>query len=248
MKGIDMSNSRYELNGRTAVITGASIGLGREIARILAGRGVRLVLAARRADLLEQTAAELRTVTDVEALPLDVSENAERLIDAAVDRFGGIDILVNNASELGPSPMPRLLDYHWSDLERVMRVNVLAPLHLIQLAVPRMHRNGGGVIFNITSDAGVNAYAGWGGYGSSKAALEHLSRILAAEIGELPVRLYVVDPGDMNTEMHRLAEPGVDLSHLPGPEGAAAAIVKLAEAGRAKFARVEAQRLMTRVA
>jgi NAD(P)-dependent dehydrogenase (short-subunit alcohol dehydrogenase family) len=104
------------------------------------------------------------------------------------------------------------------------------------------------VIFNITSDAGVNPYPGWGGYGSSKAALEHLSRILAAEIGELPVRLYLVDPGDMNTEMHRLAEPGVDLSHLPGPEAAAAAIVKLAEAGRAKFARVEARRLMTKVA
>ncbi len=218
-----------ELNGKTAIVTGASKGLGLEIAKALAARGARLVIAARGENTLRVAESELAQQTDVVALPLDVSEDAEQLVQAALDRFGSVDVLVNNASELGPSPMPALEDYPWQSLEHVLRVNVLAPLHLAQLVLPGMKERGAGVIINVSSDAGVEAYPGWGGYGSSKAALEHVSRTLAAELADTGVRVYAVDPGDMNTEMHRLAEPGVDLSGLPHPAASAPAFVALVE-------------------
>ena len=230
-----------QMQGRTALITGASRGLGLEIARAYAARGAKLVIAARGREALDAAEAELRALTDVVALAVDVSEDAERLVEAGTQAFGRIDVLVNNASELGPSPMPALADYPWQALERVLRVNVLAPLHLAQLVLPGMKARGEGVIINVSSDAGVEAYPGWGGYGSSKAALEHISRTLAAELEGTGVRVYCVDPGDMNTEMHRLAEPGVDLSGLPGPEVAAPAFVRLVEEDTAPFARVKAQ-------
>ena len=207
----------------TAIITGASQGLGLAIARLLAARGYRLVLNARREAPLIAAAREL----GAEAVVGDVSEVAEEI---AAKAGGRVDILVNNASELGPSPMPPLEHFPWEALLRVYRVNVVAPIHLAQLVLPSMRARGSGVIVNITSDAGTNAYAGWGGYGSSKAALDHASRVLAKELEGSGVRVLVVDPGDMNTEMHRLAEPGVDLSHLPGPEASAAAIVGKAAA------------------
>ncbi len=231
-----------ELNERVAIITGASRGLGLEIARAYASRGARLVLAARR-DALDAAARELAARTEVLAVALDVSEDAERLVAAAHERFGRVDVLVNNASELGPSPMPQLASYPWSQLERVLRVNVLAPLHLTQLVLPGMLARGEGVIINVTSDAGLEAYPGWGGYGASKAALEHVSRTLAAELEGTGIRVYSVDPGDMNTAMHQLAEPGVDPSGLPGPEVAAPAFVWLVERESAAFARVKAQEL-----
>lgn len=233
-----------ELDGKVALITGASRGLGREIARTFAGRGAKLVLVARGADDLESAARALKDVTDVEAMPLDVSEDAERVVETAIRRFGRIDVLVNNASELGPSPMPALEEYDWRDLERVLRVNVLAPLHLTQLVLPGMRARQEGVIINVTSDAGVEAYPGWGGYGASKAALEHVSRTLAEELKDTGIRVYVVDPGDMNTEMHQLAEPGVDLSDLPGPDVPAPAFAWLVEHEAAPFARVSAQDLV----
>jgi NAD(P)-dependent dehydrogenase (short-subunit alcohol dehydrogenase family) len=136
--------------------------------------------------------------------------------------------------------MPALEAYRWQDLERVLRVNVLAPLHLTQLVLPGMRARREGVVINVTSDAGVEAYAGWGGYGASKAALEHLSRTLAAELEGTGIRVYAVDPGDMNTEMHRLAEPGVDLSGLPGPEVAAPRFVSLVEQETAPSGRFQA--------
>jgi NAD(P)-dependent dehydrogenase (short-subunit alcohol dehydrogenase family) len=139
--------------------------------------------------------------------------------------------------------MPPLAAYRWQDLERVLRVNVLAPLHLAQLVLPGMLERGEGVIINVSSDAGVEAYPGWGGYGASKAALEHISRTLATELEGTGVRVYTVDPGDMNTHMHQLAEPGIDLSGLPGPEVSAPAIVYLVEKETAHFARVKAQEL-----
>lgn len=231
------------LNESVALITGASRGLGLEIARAYAERGAKLVLAARGAEALEAARHELAAKTEVVAIALDVSEDAEKLVAAGVERFGRIDVLVNNASELGPSPMPELADYDWRDLERVLRVNVLAPLHLAQLVIPGMRHRGGGVIINVSSDAGVEAYPGWGGYGASKAALEHVSRTLAAELEGTGVRVYAVDPGDMNTERHRLAEPGVDLSGLPGPEISAPAFVRLVERETAPFARVKAQEI-----
>jgi NAD(P)-dependent dehydrogenase (short-subunit alcohol dehydrogenase family) len=234
-----------QLRDNVALVTGASRGLGLEIAREFANRGARLVIAARREEALGTAAAELGGITEVVALPLDVSQDAERLVEAGIERFGRIDVLVNNASELGPSPMPELAEYRWQDLERVLRVNVLAPLHLAQLVLPGMRARGEGVIINVSSDAGVEAYPGWGGYGASKAALEHITRTLAAELEGTGVRVYAVDPGDMNTEMHCLAEPGVDLSHLPGPEVSAAAFVGLVEDDARPYARVLAQELAT---
>ena len=230
-----------ELTNSVALVSGASRGLGLEIARAYARRGAELVIAARNRDALDAAASELARSTNVVALALDVSQDAERLVEAGLERFGRIDVLVNNASELGPSPMPALEQYRWQDLERVLRVNVLAPLHLAQLVLPGMRERGEGVVINVSSDAGVEAYPGWGGYGASKAALEHISRTLAAELDGTGVRVYTVDPGDMNTGMHQLAEPGVDLSGLPGPEHSAPAFVRLVEHETAAFARVKAQ-------
>jgi NAD(P)-dependent dehydrogenase (short-subunit alcohol dehydrogenase family) len=229
-----------ELEGRVALVTGASKGLGREIARAYAGRGARLVLAARGEEALRAVEAELAATTEVLAVAADVSEEAERIVEGAIRRFGRVDVLVNNASELGPSPMPALEAYRWQDLERVLRVNVLAPLHLTQLVLPGMRARREGVVVNVTSDAAVEAYPGWGGYGASKAALEHLSRTLAAELEGTGIRVYAVDPGDMNTEMHRLAEPGVDLSGLPGPDVAAPRFVSLVEQETAPSGRFQA--------
>ncbi len=232
-----------DIRNHVAIVTGASRGLGFETALLLARRGVRLTIVARDRARLETAARGFEELTDVVAIAADVSERAEDVVADTLSRFGRLDILINNASELGPSPMPKLEDLQWADFERIVRVNAVAPLHLIQLALPSLRASGSGVIVNITSDAGVNAYPGWGGYGTGKAALEHLSRVLAAEIEGSGVRVYVVDPGDMNTQMHRDAEPGVDLSHLPGPEAVAPALLHIIERETAPFARFEAQKL-----
>ncbi len=219
------------LNEQVALITGASRGLGWEVARLLARRGVRLILTARGAEALREAADALRPHTDVVALPGDIAieSHAERLVARGLRHFGRIDLLINNASSLGPTPMPRLEGFSPEALDGVFRINVTAPLRLIQLVLPAMQAAGRGVIVNVTSDAGIQAYPGWGGYGASKAALEHLSRTLAAELAGSGIRVYAVDPGDMNTQMHRDAEPGIDLSHLPGPEAAAERLVRLVE-------------------
>ena len=198
-------------------ITGASKGLGLALARLFARRGNPLIINAR-GEELHDVQRELAQETDVVAVRGDVSEIAEEIAAAGLARFGRVDILINNASELGPSPMPLLTEHAWQSLERIFRVNVIAPIHLIQLLRPK-------TIINITSDAAVNAYPHWGGYGASKAALEHASRILAKEM-EGAARVLIIDPGDMNTEMHRLAEPGVDLSHLPSPDAVAPKILE----------------------
>lgn len=226
-----------------ALVTGASRGLGREIARLLARQGAHLILTARGADALQAATDELRAVTEVVALPGDVVDPAhvERLVQAGLDRFGWVDALVDNASTVGPSPMPTLDTYPLDALAEVFRVNTIAPLHLIQRVLPSMRARGAGVVVNVTSDAAVQAYPGWGGYGASKAALEHLSRVLAAELEGSGIRVYAVDPGDMNTQMHQEAEPGVDLSHLPGPEVSAPTIVRLILHATAPFGRFEAQ-------
>jgi NAD(P)-dependent dehydrogenase (short-subunit alcohol dehydrogenase family) len=230
---------------QVALITGASRGLGREIARLLARDGVRLVLTARVDRALHEAADELRPQTEVLALAGDVSSpnHVERLIRAGLDRFGQIDVLVNNASTIGPSPMPTLDSYPIDALIDVFRTNTVAPLDLVQHVLPSMRARGAGTIVNVTSDAAVEAYPGWGGYGASKAALEHLSRVLAAELVGSGVRILTIDPGDMQTEMHQQAEPGVDLSHLPTPNVVAPAIVRLIQRDTEPTGRYEAQLL-----
>lgn len=229
-----------------ALITGASRGLGLEVARLYAGRGTPLIITARHAPALSVVSDELSPFTEVLALPGDVADSAhtERLVRSGLERFGQIDVLVNNASAIGPSPMPALDTFPLDAFAEVLRINVVAPLHLIQLVLPSMRERGEGVIVNITSDAAVQAYPGWGGYGASKAALEHLSKVLAVELEGSGIRVFVVDPGDMNTQLHRDAEPGVDLSHLPGPEVPAPAFLDLLRRETAMFGRFEAQKLV----
>jgi NAD(P)-dependent dehydrogenase (short-subunit alcohol dehydrogenase family) len=210
---------------KTALITGASRGLGLALARALSDRGWRLAIDGRGQDALLAVGEELAGSTAVVAIPGDVREQTHRraLIDAAGEE---LQLLVNNASVLGPSPQPRLADYPLAELERVYAVNVLAPLRLAQLAIPTLERNRGTLI-NITSDAAVEAYEGWGGYGSSKAALEQLTAVLAAEHPELSI--HAVDPGDMRTQMHQEAFPGEDISDRPAPEDSVPWLLALIE-------------------
>ena len=209
---------------RTALITGASRGLGLALARQLAGEGWQLVIDARGAEALEGARALLAEHTRVVAIAGDVTDgNHRRELVKAAREMGGLDALVNNVSMLGPSPQPVLLDYPLDVLEKVYRSNVIAPLALIQTMQNVLKP--GACVINVTSDAGVEGYEGWGGYGSSKAALEQLSNILAAENPEWHV--YWVDPGDMRTQMHQEAFPGEDISDRPLPEESVPAFVEL---------------------
>lgn len=207
-----------------AIITGASRGLGLALARALAQRGWGLVIDARGAADLERVARELGETTEVTAIPGDVSDEWHRgALVAVADRQ--VDLLVNNASVLGPSPRPQLAEYPLDSLEHVYAVNALAPIALAQLVLPRMPD--GAAIINITSDAAVEPYAGWGGYGSSKAALEHLTRILASE--QPALRVYSLDPGDMRTQLHQEAFPGEDISDRLAPEDSVPGLLALIE-------------------
>ena len=209
---------------RTALITGASRGLGLALARGLARAGWHLILDARGAQALAAARAELAPLTTVIAIAGDVTDGAHRraLAEAAAT-LGGLDAVVNNAGSLGPSPQPALLDYPLDVLEAVYRANVIAPLGVLQAV--RGQLKPGAKILNVTSDAGVEAYEGWGGYGSSKAALEQLSAVLAAENPGWPV--YWVDPGDMRTAMHQAAFPDEDISDRPLPEASVPGLIAL---------------------
>ena len=221
-----------------ALITGASRGLGLALARALAQRGWALVIDARHISDLDAVARELGERTEVAAIAGDVADPDHRraLLHASGDT---IDLLVNNASILGPSPQPPLADYPLATLERVYGVNVFAPLALTQLALPRMPD--GAAIINVSSDAAAEPYEGWGGYGSSKAALEQLTAILATEHPAL--RILTVDPGDMRTRMHQEAFPGEDISDRPPPEESVPGLLALidgdAPSGRYRAREVE---------
>jgi NAD(P)-dependent dehydrogenase (short-subunit alcohol dehydrogenase family) len=209
---------------RTALITGASRGLGLALARKLAKESWTLIIDARGTEALEESRSELAELSRVIAIPGDVAgEEHRRELAKAAHEAGGLDALVNNASILGPSPQPPLLDYPLDTLEEVYRANVFAPLALVQAV--REDLRPSARILNITSDAAVEPYEGWGGYGSSKAALEQLSAILAAENPSL--RVYRVDPGDMRTQMHQEAFPGEDISDRPLPEESVPGLIEL---------------------
>jgi NAD(P)-dependent dehydrogenase (short-subunit alcohol dehydrogenase family) len=221
--------------GRLGIVTGASRGLGLALVSALAQREWQIVVDARGARALEQAASGLDGVL---AIAGDVADPEHRraLVEAAGDR---IDLLVNNAGVLGPSPQPPLATYPLAELARVFDVNVFAPLALIQEALPRL--SPGAAILNITSDAAVEPYVGWGGYGSSKAALEQLTAILAAEQPEL--RVYSVDPGDMRTETYQQAFPGEEISDLPLPEASVPGLLALIE-GALPSGRYQARELV----
>ena len=203
------------------IVTGASRGLGLALTRELLMRGWRVVVDARDAAALGQATAGLDRVV---AVPGDVTDpdHRARLVAAAGEP---IDLIVNNASTLGPSPQPALVDYPLDELRRVYEVNVLAPLALLQAAIPNLAAHA--VIIDVTSDAAVEAYEGWGGYGSSKAALDQLTAVLAVERPEL--RVYAADPGDMRTQMHQEAFPGEDISDRPPPEASVPGLLALIE-------------------
>lgn len=198
---------------RTAIVTGASRGLGLELARYLASRRYRLVLTARGEGALIAAADELRERTTVEALAGDIRDagHREELVRAAGD---GLHLLINNASDLGTSPLPALVDYDLERLRQVFEANVIAPLAFVQAALPALRRSRGWVV-NLSSDAARGGYPGWGGYGASKAALDLIGATLAAELEEITV--VNVDPGDMCTRMHQDAHPGEDISDRKHP-------------------------------
>jgi short-subunit dehydrogenase len=210
-----------------AVVTGASRGLGRALAGALSASGYNLVIDARNAAALEAAAAAVAGLHGgrVAAIAGDIADPAHRAsLAAAASQLGGASLLVNNAGTLGASPLPALADYPADQLLAALEVNVVAPVALTQVLLPDLRRLGGAVL-NITSDAAVEAYAGWGGYGAAKAALEQASNVLAAE--ESAVRVWWVDPGDMRTQMHQDAFPGEDISDRQPPEGVTPAFLRL---------------------
>jgi NAD(P)-dependent dehydrogenase (short-subunit alcohol dehydrogenase family) len=219
------------LAGRTVLVTGASEGLGRAIARACAREGADLLLVARRAGPLEEARAEAESLgAHAIAVSADVGEalDAERIAAAALDAFDRVDVLVNNASELGPTPMPYLIDTDQDAFRRVLEVNLLAPFLLTRALLGPMLACGGGSVINVSSDAGVVGYPGWGAYGVSKAALDQMTRIWASELEDTGVRVNSVDPGDMATAMHMAAVPEDDPAELARPEDRTAVFVYLA--------------------
>ena len=223
---------------QVVVITGSSKGLGLALARAFAAQGARVVLNARGGAALEAARAELAAAgAEVLAVQADVSDpaGAAQLVQAAIDRFGRLDVLINNAGILGPSPRPPLAEFAAADLAEVFRANVIAPLRVTQAALPHMRAQGAGVVLMVTSDAGQTGYPGWGGYGASKAALELLSQSFAAELEGTGVRVNAVNPGDLNTDMQQLANPGEDVSDRLDPASVVGVFLWLASGAAAGF-------------
>ena len=210
---------------KKALVTGASRGLGRALASGLAAAGYALVIDARDERSLRLAADGIRAGVpgaDVTALPGDVTDPAHRAVLRAA--AGEIDLLVNNAGTLGATPLPALADYPLEELRAAFEANVIAPIALTQLFLPALRERGGAVL-NVTSDAAIEPYAGWGGYGAAKAAIEQASNVFAAE--ESAIHLWWVDPGDLRTDMHQAAFPGEDISDRPLPESVVPALIRL---------------------
>jgi short-subunit dehydrogenase len=233
-----------EIRGAAVLVTGAGRGLGSELARALARRGARTVLVARTLAELAEVAADIRARGgEAHILAEDVGDKraVHRITGAAAAWVGPIDLLVNNASVLGPVPLRPLLDTDCEDLERALDVNLVGPFRLTKVVASNMALRGRGVVLNVTSDASVVPYAGWGAYGISKAALDHFTRILARELEGTGVRVLAVDPGEMDTRLHADAVPDADRSSLAAPAGVADRMVRLLESvdTRASGERVE---------
>jgi NAD(P)-dependent dehydrogenase (short-subunit alcohol dehydrogenase family) len=219
-----------KIQNTAVLITGASRGLGRALALALGQRGARLVLVARDPIPLEKTVAAVRQAGGTAfgvAADIGDKQAIHRITGEAAALVGPIDLLINNASSLGPTPMPLLIDTECEDFERVLQVNLLGLFRLTKVLSGSMALRGGGLVLNITSDASVEAYPRWGAYGVSKAALDHLSRIWAAELKSSSVRFLAVDPGEMNTEMHAAALPDADPATLADPAEVATRIATL---------------------
>jgi NAD(P)-dependent dehydrogenase (short-subunit alcohol dehydrogenase family) len=232
-------NTWYQA-GHVAIVTGGSRGLGKELARALLEHGLHVIIDGRDAAVLEATRAELAPLGNLTAMAGDVSDKAHaHALIAAADAIGRLDLLVNNASTLGDVPLPRIDELAHDTFSRLFDVNVYAPIHLSQHALRLMRRaSDPATIVNITSDAGVEAYPTWGGYGATKAALEHASRVLAAELEGTRIRVLVADPGDMDTQMHRDAIPDADPNDLGDPGDVARALLQAIADMSAPFERV----------
>jgi NAD(P)-dependent dehydrogenase (short-subunit alcohol dehydrogenase family) len=224
------------------LVTGASRGLGRALALQLARSGASLALCARDAVRLDAVAAEARAAgaADVLTVPADIASarDVDRLVAVTLDRYGRIDVLVNNASELGPTPLPYLADAPPQALREVFEVNVFGAFRLTQAVLGGMLLHDRGLVVNITSDAAVEGYPGWGLYGASKAAVDLLTRVWSAELEGTGVRVVAVDPGDMDTDMHRAADPGADPASLRNPADVARALAALLRDGLGAAPRV----------
>ncbi len=229
--------------GHVAIVTGGSRGLGKALARELLDKGLRVIIDARDAAELERARLELAAVSrgELTVIAGDVSdvEHAHALV-AAAQGMGPLDLLVNNASTLGRVPLPRIAQLDRKTFDALFDVNVFAPIHLIQHALPLLAQSETATIVNVTSDAGVEGYPAWGGYGATKAALEHVSRVLAAELEGGTTRVLVFDPGDMNTQMHRDSIPDADPSELCDPADSARALMAAIAAMQGGFERVRA--------
>jgi len=231
-------------SGHVAIVTGGSRGLGKALARELLAKGLTVIIDGRDSAVLEQTRVAL-SGGNLIALPGDVADPAHvHALVAAAKRIGRLDLLVNNASTLGQTPLPRIDRLDRETFRALFDINVFAPIHLIQHALPLVAQSDPGTIVNVTSDAGVEAYPAWGGYGATKSALEHVSRVLAAELTGGSTRVLVFDPGDMNTAMHRDAIPDADTSALRDPADSARALMRAIAGMTTNFERIRASDLV----
>jgi NAD(P)-dependent dehydrogenase (short-subunit alcohol dehydrogenase family) len=239
------------LDGKSALVTGGSQGLGRALGRALVGAGARVVLVARHAEALAAVAAEIRAAGgEAHTVVADVADKdaAAAIAGQTAALVGPVDLLINNASTLGPVPLRLLLDTDCEDLERALAVNLVGAFRLTKAIAGPMVLRGAGTIVNITSDAATEAYERWGAYGASKAALELLGRVWAAELAGTGVRLYTVDPGEMDTRMHADAIPDADRAQLSAPARVAERIVALIAGAQAAGAPASGARVPIRVA